>query len=303
MAKPKLVVILGPTASGKTETAILLCRKFNGEIVSADSRQIYKGMDIGTAKIRTAGVPHYLIDLVNPDEDYSAAQYQEDARRAINGILKRGKIPFLVGGTGLYIRAVIDGLDIPRVSPDKELRESIARQIEAEGIEKVFEALKQKCPLLAASIKDPQNPRRVIRACEVCQILGDRVMTGNRLESPVYDTLQIGIDRDRKALYQRIDERVDRMIKQGLIEECKKLFNKYDPQLPALTGIGYKQIGMYFRGEVTLEEAVRLIKRDTRHFAKRQMTWFRRDTRIQWVEDKEEAERLVGDFLFQPLLD
>ena len=305
--KPKIIVILGPTASGKTDLAVKLAQKFNGEIVTADSRTIYKGMDIGTAKVLGErreidsefaviyqGIPHYLIDCVYPNEEYSVVHFKDDAQRIIDKIIKRGKTPFLVGGTGLYIQALMDNLDVPEVPPDKELRERLERDIETLGLEAVYEKLKATCPILASSVVDPQNPRRIIRAMEICLKNGDLARVKGE---PFYDALKIGIKLEKEELNRRIDARVDKMMEGGLVEENKKLLEKYDSNLPALSGIGYREIIKYLRGELPVEDAVELIKLNTRHFVKRQMTWFKRDESINWVENLGEGEKLVSNFL------
>lgn len=323
----KLIVILGATASGKTEISLELAKKIpNSYIISADSRQIYKGLDIGTGKL-TGGrhkiikgqnvlhfhnIPHYMIDIVEPNEKYTVAQYQKEVNKIIKA--NRGKIPFLVGGTGLYISAIVDGLSIPPSAPDYKLR----RKLEKETEKNLFEKLKKLDPVCAAKI-DPNNKRRLIRALEVCLTTGKPFSSLQKKKKPNYDVLQIGVSVPREELYERIDKRVDEMIKQGLIEETCKLLQEsgrgliYQTRMQgvmnhaptcddiwnfhAMSSLGYKQIGVYLRGEANLEEAVELIKRETRHYARRQMTWFKRDSRIHWIKNKKEAERLVRKFL------
>jgi len=294
---PDLVVIVGPTVVGKTALAIELAQRFDGEIVSADSRQIYRGMDIGTAKPtrdEQACARHHLIDSVNPDEFYTLARYQADAYAAIDNILGRGKQPFLVGGTGLYVRAVVEGLRIPRVPPNNELR----AQLEAQDGLALYERLRALDPDAAARI-DPRNVRRTIRALEVCLTTGARFSELGRADPPPYRITQIGLTMSRPALYARIDARVDRMMAVGLLAEVEKLVAQgYGWELPSMSGLGYRQIGQYLRGQVSLDEAVATIKRATRDFARRQYAWFRlRDERIHWFEvaDIEEISRFVAD--------
>jgi tRNA dimethylallyltransferase len=279
-----LFVIVGPTAVGKTALAIDLAWRFNGEIVSADSRQIYLGMDIGTAKPtreEQSLVPHHLIDIVTPDEPYTLAEFQADAYVKIDGILARGKLPFLVGGTGLYVRAIVEGLRIPRVPPNEKLRAQLAAQ---DGLA-LYERLRELDPDAAARI-DPRNVRRTIRALEVCLTTGERFSELGRALPPPYYVTQIGLTMSRADLYARIDARVDRMMAQGLAAEVESLVARgYDWSLPSMSGLGYREIGAYLRGEVSLDEAVANIKRNTRDFVRRQYAWFRlNDERIRWFE-------------------
>jgi len=277
-----LLVIVGPTAVGKTALALDLARRFSGEIVSADSRQIYRGMDIGTAKPtrqEQSLAPHHLMGIVAPDEPYTLAQFQADAYAAIDGILARGKLPLLVGGTGLYVRAVVEGLRIPRVPPNKELRAQLARQDRLA----LFERLRELDPEAAARI-DPRNVRRTIRALEVCLTTGERFSELGRASPPPYRITQIGLTMSRPELYARIGARVDRMMEQGLVAEVEALVKRgYSWSLPSMSGLGYREIGGYLRGEVLFDEAVANIKRDTRDFVRRQYAWFRlKDERIRW---------------------
>jgi tRNA dimethylallyltransferase len=282
---PSLCVIVGPTAVGKTASAIELARRLDGEIVSADSRQIYRGMDIGTAKPtrqEQALAPHHLIDIVAPDEPYTLAQFQADAYAAIDGILARGKLPLLVGGTGLYVRAAVNGLRIPRVPPNQELRAQLAAQ---DGLA-LYERLRELDPEAAARI-DPRNIRRTIRALEVCLATGQRFSELGRASPPPYRITQIGLTMSRPELYARIDTRVDRMMADGLVSEVESLVEQgYGWNLPSMSGLGYREIGTYLRGRVSLDEAVANIKRNTRDFVRRQYAWFRlRDERIRWFEN------------------
>ncbi len=296
-AKQKpLIVILGPTASGKTLLAIKLAKKFSGEIITADSRTIYENMDIGTAKPNRAEqkiIPHYLLDIVKPDQRFSVAEFQKLALEKIDQILKRGKIPFLVGGTGLYIDAVCEGFKIPAPVADKKLRETLSKK----ETTKLFSQLKKMDPVAAAKI-DPKNKRRLIRALEVCLKTGKKFSQLQQRAKPDFDILKIGIKIPRQKLYQRIDQRTDQMIPAGLIDEVKKLYKMgYDFNLPALSGLVYRQIGEYVRGKITLAKAVERAKQKTRNFAKRQQTWFSRDPKIKWVSNPEQANKLIIKFL------
>lgn len=287
---PDLFVLVGPTAVGKTAQAIELAQRFEGEIVSADSRQIYRGMDIGTAKPtrdEQAQAPHHLIDIVDPDEPYTLAQYQADAYAALDDILARGKQPFLVGGTGLYVRAVVQGLCIPRVPPNEELRAQLAAQDSAA----LHERLRALDPDAAVRI-DPRNVRRTIRALEVCLMTGARFSELGKATPPPYHITQIGLTSGRPELYARIDARIDRMMADGLVAEVERLAAKgYGWELPSMSGLGYRQIGEYLRGQASLDAAVANIKRATRDFVRRQYAWFRlRDEGIHWYESARFAE-------------
>ncbi len=305
MKLPKIIVVLGPTASGKTDMGLFLAKKFNGEIISADSRQIYKEMDIGTAKPKgrfikdkktyiVDGIPHYLMDILSPKKKFSLADFKNFAVDSINDILSRNKLPIIVGGTGLYIWALVDNLDIPSVEPDYRLR----KKLEKKKLPELVKLLGKIDPATAKKI-DLKNPRRVLRALEVAMLSGSSFLKQQTKSKPVYKVLQIGLDLPREELYERINVRVDEQIKSGLVEEIKKLVKKYDRSLPSMSSIGYKQIGSYLREEAPLAEAVEVLKRDTRRYAKRQETWFKRDKRIKWIKntDRESAQKLTEDFL------
>jgi len=304
MVSRPLIVIVGPTAVGKTQLALRLGEEFGGEVISADSRQIYKGMDIGTAKPTAEErrrVPHHLIDLIEPDEGFTLVQYQEMAYEAIDEVLSRGRLPFLVGGTGLYVKALVEGFSVPRVKPNMARRRALLKEARERGAEALYARLKEVDPRAAARI-DPQNVRRVVRALEVYEATGQPISRLQRKEPPPYRILKIGLTMERKALYRRIDERVDRMMEMGLLEEVKRLVEKGYRDLPAMSGLGYKQLGLYLRGEVDLAEAVRMIKSETRRFVRQQYKWFRLDDEtINWIEvDGDpcaEARALVGAFL------
>ncbi len=291
----KLVVILGPTASGKTELAISLAKKINGEVVSADSRQIYRGFNIGTAKPTREmmkKVKHYLIDIKKPNQIYTAWQYKKDAVEKINKIIERGKIPFLVGGTGLYIKAVVDNLKIPQVEPDLKLRKKLELRIKKEGLKNLYEELIKIDPE-AAYIVDPNNPRRVIRALEVALKTKKPFSLQRKKGKPLFDVLQIGLLPNK----EKIEKRADKMIKAGLVKEVKNLIKTYDKNLPTFDAIGYREIIDYLGGKISLAEAIEKIKKNTWRYAKRQMTWFKKDQRIHWIRSKKEAEKLIKKFL------
>jgi len=288
--KNPLIIIVGPTAVGKTSLAIALAREFSGEIISADSRQIYRFMDMGTAKPAREEqrlVPHHLIDIVDPDEEYSVALYQTQARQKILEIYSRNRIPFLVGGTGLYVRSIVDGLTLSRLPRNLELRKSLEEESESKGLAVLYDKLKQIDPLSASRLLQGDR-RRIIRALEIYETTGVIPSKLQSQEKPDYALLMIGLWMDRPLLYQKINERVDWMISSGLVEEVQSLLNMgYSPDLPSMSGLGYRQIAQYLKGEITIDRAIYLIKRDTRHYAKRQLTWFRPDERIQWFKAEE----------------
>jgi tRNA dimethylallyltransferase len=297
-----LIVILGPTASGKTEMGLELAKKFNGEIINADSRQIYREMDIGTGKIESQKSIKskvykvknsiHLINIINPNQKFSLSQYKKLAIKTINNIHKRGKIPILVGGTGLYISVIVDNLEIPKAAPNKKIRERLEKHTE----KYLFKKLK-KIDLKSAGTIGENNKRKLIRALEVYKITGKPFSAQQIKGKPLFNILQIGIKTNREELYKKIDKRVDKMIKIGLIEETKKLSKKYSFSFPAMSGIGYFEIGLYLQDKISLEEATQKIKFRTHQYARRQMTWFKKDERIKWVESYKETEKIVKKFL------
>jgi tRNA dimethylallyltransferase len=295
-----LIVIVGPTAAGKTALSLELADALGGEIVSADSRQVYRGMDIGTAKASPAArarVPHHLLDIVNPDQALTLAEYQRLAYATIDDILARGRLPFLVGGTGQYVHAVVEGWNIPAVAPRPELRAELEAIAQAEGVETLHRRLASLDPVAAGRI-DRRNVRRVIRALEVCLVTGRPISELQRKNPPPYRIVQIGVTHSRPELYSRIDARVERMIADGLVDEVRRLVAcGYGWDLPAMAGLGYQQIGQYLRGEISLAEAIALIKRGTRRFVHQQYTWFRLDDPgIRWVDgSKVDVKELCAD--------
>jgi len=283
-----LIAVVGPTGVGKTRLSMEICQKVGGEIVSADSRQVYRYMQIGTAKPtrrQRSLVPHHVVDIIDPDEPFTLAQYQELAYRAIDGILDRHHAPFLVGGAGLYIRAVLEGFQVPKVEPRRSLRERLRREAAREGGAALHARLAKVDPQAAAKIH-PSNVRRLIRALEVYQTLGTPISSLQEREPPPYHVLKIGLTMDRERLYRRIDERVDRMIEDGLVAEVQNLLEMgYDPGLPAMSGLGYRQICNYLRGDTDLATAVRKIKTETHRFVRQQYKWFRLgDETTYWLD-------------------
>ncbi len=288
--KKPLLAIVGPTATGKTAVGVQLALKLKGEVVSADSMLVYQGMDIGTAKPtkdEMQGVPHHMIDIVKPDEDYSVARYQKEAEQVIASLHQKNKLPILVGGTGLYIRAVIDEYDFAAPGEDGELRKTLYQQAQLKGNEWLHSKLAEVDPPAAEKIH-PNNVRRVIRALEVYKLTGRRISSMQRASyrtNAKYQLAIFGLTMQRNLLYRRIEQRVDQMIAAGLVEEVKSLLDKgIKRSMTAMQGLGYKEIAAYLAGEISLEEAIELIKRDTRRFAKRQITWFKRDPRIHWLD-------------------
>lgn len=291
---PPLVCIVGPTATGKTALAVRLSEAVGGEIVSADSRQVYQGMDIGTAKAtpeEQARAVHHLIDVVKPNEALGLAQFQELAYSAIADITNRGLVPFLVGGTGQYVMAIVEGWKVPRVPPDEALRRELYRQAEEAGTESLHARLRELDPVAAARI-DARNVRRVVRALEVCLSTGRPISEQQAKAPPPYRILMLGLHLSRQQLYRRIDERVEAMIAAGLEHEVRKLVAAgYGFELPAMSGVGYGQFAPYLAGAanssavVTLDQVIREIKRATRRFVRHQSNWFRQaDAHIHWLD-------------------
>jgi tRNA dimethylallyltransferase len=282
-----LVVIAGPTGVGKTALAVTVAAGMNGEIVNADSRQIYRYMDIGTAKPSTeerAAVPHHLIDVVDPDQVLTMADYQRRAYVAINALHQQGKLPFLVGGTGQYITAVLEGWSAPEVPPIPPLRAELESYAAEHGALALFERLRALDPV-AAERMDPLNARRTVRALEVCLATGEPFSAQRRKNPPPYRVLQLGLTMAREALYERLDARIEAMMERGFLDEVRDLHRRgYGSELPAMHGIGYAQLTAFLRGEITLADAVQTTKHLTHSFVRRQYTWFRKYTQLQWME-------------------
>lgn len=300
-----VVAIIGPTAIGKTALSMVLAKRFDGEVISADSRQIYRHMDIGTAKAtpqERRAVPHHLIDILMPDQRMTLARYKREAAQAIEDVWRRGKLPLLVGGTGLYVHAVLEGWKIPEVPPNRPLRAKLRQRAERLGRETLHGELERVDPEAAEKIH-PNNVRRVVRALEVYHETGTPISELQGKEPPGYHVLEIGLTMPREALYRRIDERVDRMIAQGLVGEVQWLMEQgYGLELSAMSGLGYRQIVRYLEGEIDLDEAIRRIKSQTRRFVRQQYTWFKlSDESIHWFDtaetDTEEIVQLVARFL------
>lgn len=288
MKKP-LIILSGPTAVGKTKLSIGLAKAINGEIISADSMQVYRTMDIGTAKIKPEemqGVAHHLIDILDPEDDFNVVLFAEYAKKACESCYQRGKIPIIAGGTGFYIQALLYDIDFTENDDDKTYREELEKLALEKGNEYLHGLLAEKDPKAAESIH-PNNVKRVIRALEFYEKSGQRISDHNEeqsaKESP-YEYAYFVLNDDRKLLYERIDSRVDMMLQEGLVEEVKRLLDAgVSRSRVSMQGLGYKEIAAYLCGECTLEEAVYILKRDTRHFAKRQITWFKREDEVIWL--------------------
>jgi len=300
----QLLAIVGPTGIGKSKLALNLAQAFDGELVSADSRQVYRFMDIGTAKPsreELSLVPHHLIDIVNPDENFSLAQYQSLAYKAIADIQQRNKLALLVGGSGLYVWAVLEGWQIPKAPLNLALRRSLENKAAEVGKDRLYQELMEIDPVAAQKI-DPRNVRRTIRALEVYKSASKPFSQLQHKKAPPFETLIVGLTTDREELYRLIDQRVDSMIEQGLVEEVKRLVEMgYDFDLPSISAVGYKQIGMYLKGDITLDEAVQQIKFETHRFVRHQYNWFRlKDDRVKWFDIKSNPEpeivALVSEF-------
>ncbi|MCM3748977.1 tRNA (adenosine(37)-N6)-dimethylallyltransferase MiaA [Paenibacillus pasadenensis] len=290
--KQPLLVLLGPTAVGKTQLSLELAKAWNAEIISGDSMQVYRGMDIGTAKIRPEermGIPHHLIDVCDPEEPYSAADFQAACTRLIPDISSRGKLPFIVGGTGLYIESVCYGYEFSKAASDESYRAKLQLMADTEGPAALHALLAESDPESAARLH-ANDVRRVIRALEIWHLTGETMssqLAGQKKESP-YELCILGLTMDRAELYRRIEQRIDLMMEEGLAAEVSALLERGVPeQSVAMQGLGYKELIPWLKGVTTLEEAVELLKRDTRRFAKRQLSWFRHMSDIHWIDMRE----------------
>jgi tRNA dimethylallyltransferase len=298
----KLVAVVGPTATGKTDLALRLALAFEGEIIGADSRQVYRGMDLGTAKPtaeQRARVPHWLVDVVDPDEGFGLARYLDLVQAALDDIWSRGRLPFLVGGTGQYVWALLEGWQVPRVGPDWALRRELEERAQREGPQALHAEVAALDPEAARRL-DPCNVRRVVRALEVMRRTGRPFSVSQTRRPPDFSWLALGLDVPSEELYRRIDDRVDAMIEAGFVEEVRALLARgYRPDLPAMSGIGYRHVCQHLAGELSLTEAVASIKTETHRLTRHQRNWFRRDDgRIRWIDVSlgdpfEEAARLV----------
>jgi tRNA dimethylallyltransferase len=296
--KPKLIVILGPTGVGKSAVAVDIALKVGGEVVNADSQLVYRHMDIGTAKPTVSTrrkVPHHLIDIVDPDGEFNAALYRDLALKTVQEISARGKGAIVCGGTGLYLRALIQGLF---VGPGKnaDVRKRLEEEAQNKGSSVLYERLREVDPEATRRIH-PNDRYRIVRALEVFELTGKGISLWQQAHSfgeNAFEVLKIGLNRDRQELYDLINRRCDDMIARGFVEEVKRLEERgYSLNLPALQSVGYRQIGLYLRGQLSLDEAAILIKRDTRHLAKRQLTWFRADKKIEWFHPEREREKVL----------
>ena len=291
----KVIVICGPTASGKTKLSIELAKKINGEIVSCDSMQIYKDMNIGTAKPtleEMQGIKHYLIDFISPDKRYSVAEYKIDAEKAIEEILNKGKIPIVVGGTGLYIDTIIYGIEYPKIEFDDKYRKELEEREKKEGLIKLYEEAKQidEEAIKKISINDK---KRILRILEIYHATGKNKTEQeiiSREKGPKFDYKVFAINMDREKLYERINKRVDIMIDNGLIDEVKKLLNKYKEFPTAMQGLGYKEVKEYLENKISKEEMIDKIKQESRRYAKRQITWFKKNKQTIWINGLNKIE-------------
>ena len=298
MQKDKVIVICGPTASGKTSLSIALAKKINGEIVSSDSMQIYKDMDIGTAKPseeEMQGIKHYLIGIIEPDKRYSVADYKEDAKKAIKEILQKGKVPIIVGGTGLYIDSLIYEIEYPNIEFDSKYRAELEKQVEEQGLEKIYQKAKEIDPEAVNKISY-NDKKRILRILEIYHATG-KTKTEQEKESRKkeveYDYQVYALKWDREKLYERINARVDIMLENGLVEEVKNIMRKYNEFPTAMQGLGYKEVVEYLNGDLTKQEMEDKIKRETRRYAKRQMTWFRKNKQTIWLNAEDDTQNNI----------
>jgi tRNA dimethylallyltransferase len=302
--KTPLLIVAGPTATGKSDSAVELALRMNGEVISADSMQVYRGMDIGSAKItreEMRGVPHHLIDCADPDENWNVVRFQKEARNAVQDIISRGRLPILCGGTGFYIQALLYDIDFTQMEENTPLRERLSAMAAEKGPEAVHKLLAERDPASAAAIH-PNNIKRVIRALEFMEESGSSIASHNmqqRERESYYRSVFFVLTMERARLYERIDRRVDLMMERGLVEEVSRLRDMgIRRDSTSMQGIGYKQIYGCLEGEYDLDEAVRLVKRDTRHFAKRQLTWFRREKDVIWTDlDRFSDRRQLWDHM------
>ena len=302
MQKNKVIVICGPTASGKTALSIELAKQINGEIVSCDSMQIYKDMDIGTAKPtpdEMQGIKHYLIGHVSPEERYSVADYKADAKKAIKEIIEKGKMPIVVGGTGLYLDSLIYEIEYQDIQLDEEYRKQLEEEVEEKGLEELYKRAKQIDEKAIEKIS-PNDKKRILRILEIYHATG-KTKTEQEIESRKkeveYDYKVYALDWDRQKLYDRINKRVDMMMEQGLIEEVKQILDKYHTFPTAMQGLGYKEVVEYLEGKLTKEEMVEKIKMETRRYAKRQLTWFRKNKQTIWLNAEDTIQNNVDTIL------
>lgn len=302
MCKPKVIVLCGPTASGKTSLSIELAKRINGEIISCDSMQIYKDMDIGTAKPteqEKQGIKHYLLDFLSPEVRYSVADYKKDAEKAIEEILKKRKVPIIVGGTGLYINSLIYNIEYKDSKIDIDYRNKLEKMVVEKGLENLYEMAQKIDPEAMKNISH-NDKKRIMRVLEIYNETG-KTKTELEMESrknePKYNYIVFALDMDRDKLYERINKRVDIMLKNGLIHEVEKLINTYKIMPTAMQGLGYKEVVEFLKGNCTEEEMVEKIKMETRRYAKRQLTWFRKNKETIWLNGLEEADKNINTIL------
>lgn len=288
--KKNVIAIVGPTASGKTALAVEIAKHINTEIISADSRQIFKEFDIATAKPtteETQGIKHHLIDVVNPDEEFTVADFADRASKIMENLFEQDKTPIVAGGTGLYFRILLENYDMPRVAPNKKLREELHKIEQEQGAEALYNMLKESDPVLAQKMH-PNNTVKIIRALEVCKTLNIPMSQAQKKKPPLYDIKWLGLGhlngKDRQMLYDRTDKRVDIMLEKGLEKEAHSLYEKYGKISSLMNTIGYQEFIEYFDGNITFDEAVNKIKQNTRRYAKRQLTWFRQNKEIEWLD-------------------
>ena len=301
--KPKVVVIVGPTASGKTALSIELAKRINGEIISSDSMQIYKDMDIGTAKVtkeEAEGIKHYLVDCVSPDERYTVSDFKKDAENAIEEILAKGKTPIVVGGTGLYVNSLIYGIEYQDMKFDEQYRDELMKKAETEsGLKEIWDEANQIDPEAMKKIS-PNDKKRIVRVLEIFKATGKTKTEQeilSRQNGVKYDYKVFGITMERGKLYSRINLRVDIMIEKGLEEEVRNLVNKYTKFPTAMQGLGYKEVVEYFDGNLTYEEMIDKIKQESRRYAKRQLTWFRKNKETIWLDSENDMEDNINVIL------
>ena len=297
MQKQKVIIIGGPTASGKTKLSVELAKKVNGEIVSADSMQIYKEMDIGTAKVEPEemqGIKHYLLDFLEPNMRYSVADFKKDAKNAIREIIKKGKMPICVGGTGLYIDSLIYEIDYPDLPVDLEFRKQLEKTAREEGLSELYEQAK-RIDIEAASKISPNDEKRIIRIIEIYYETGKTKteLEKNSKKDPEFDYIVFAIDMPREELYERINKRVDIMIENGLIQEVQNIYNKYNEFPTSMQALGYKEVVEYLDGKIDKETMIEKIKMETRRYAKRQLTWFRKNKQTIWLNGNNTVEENI----------
>jgi len=299
MSKPKVIVICGPTASGKTKLSIELAKKINGEIISADSMQIYKDMNIGTAKPtekEKQGIKHYILDFLSPDKRYSVADFKKDSKESIKKILNQGKVPIIVGGTGLYIDSLIYEIEYNDIKIDEQYRKELEKIVNQEGLEILYKKAIEIDPQ-AMEIISPNDKKRIMRVLEIFHETGKTKTEQEKLsrqKEVEYDYKIFALNMEREILYDRINKRVDIMIKEGLIEEVSKLIKKYDTFPTAMQGLGYKEVVEYLEQKISKEEMIEKIKQETRRYAKRQLTWFRKNKQTIWLDAQKDVNENIN---------